>query len=414
MGIAAGLSQEAELLLLLAGPTGNHPRIRELLASDLNWPLLHSLAMREKALPALWNALQNSPSVSISEEERKRMGQLVLVGGFRQEHLQQRFLKVLDLLAERGTETILLKGAALVATVYESFEQRPMADVDILLRRDEAWHAQQVLVAAGWEEEYTRAQDAAYREHRKQFYEEHHHLPVLIDVRGTGIAVELHVGLLPTENPFAFPTAAVWRDARSASFRGRTVRVPSVNHLLLHCCLHFAWSHTMHHGAWRTFRDILSLTSAEKVDWLEFEQLARSARAASCCYWTFELGRALAGLEFPSGLLEELQPPVPASLRRRISHHLAHELLPSETICPSVTVRRKMWEIAIRPGWSGHGALRPWLSSDGTALYDRTSSKGAGKLRLHLQRFGKWRTYIGAMLVPNRKRAGALLEANRV
>jgi hypothetical protein len=44
-------------------------------------------------------------------------------------------------------------------------------------------------------------------------------------------------------------------------------------------------------------------------------------------------------------------------MRRALERHLVSEIALGEAPrCPSVSVSHTLWRIAIRPGWSGHGA----------------------------------------------------------
>lgn len=56
----------------------------------------------------------------------------------------------LALLASHGIETVILKGAALVASGYRDLGGRPMADVDILVPLAQAAEAQEALTGDGW------------------------------------------------------------------------------------------------------------------------------------------------------------------------------------------------------------------------------------------------------------------------
>ena len=54
-----------------------------------------------------------------------------------------------------GIETMLLKGAALLILFYKDAGLRPMTDVDLLVRRDQANRAIQLLTSLGWKSKYS-------------------------------------------------------------------------------------------------------------------------------------------------------------------------------------------------------------------------------------------------------------------
>ena len=90
---------------------------------------------------------------------------------------------MLERFSKNGIESIVLKGMALIHTLYSDHAQRPMGDIDILVRKEQAQLAQQSLRDIGYS-----ASD------RKQGYLfDHHHLPIAHTSRnGMSIQVEVH------------------------------------------------------------------------------------------------------------------------------------------------------------------------------------------------------------------------------
>jgi hypothetical protein len=178
--------------------------------------------------------------------------------------------------------------------------------------------------------------------------------------------------------------------------------VPHPEHQLLHCCLHFAWSHGMHSGAWRTFRDVAAITRTAVIDWDRFVALAHSTRGASCCYWTFDLARALTGVTtIPEEALRQLRSPVPRLGQERLRRHLAIMLVGLGAGSPSVRLDRLIWETAIAPAASGHGASRPWDGEERWLTGEALAVGGAAhprRLRAGLHRLAAYTRYLRTML----------------
>lgn len=401
----SALSPEAELLLLTAGSasvaapgrarSSSSPgtgRIRELLDGDLDWEKLGWLAERERAAPVLWGQLQAMGSVPAKlPPQAAHLQRLAMVSEFRMMHLEQRLVASLEALSDEGIDVMLLKGAALALTVYGSFVRRPMIDVDVLVYEEEALHARDVLVEDGW--------ISTEVEELESFYRRHQHLPTLVDGRGLDMQLELHTGLFFEGNPFDFPMAELWRRAVPVTVRGRRVYVPSRQDQLLHLCLHFAWSHMMSTGAWRTFRDLRALMDAGDLDWDGFVALARKSRGASCCYWTLRLARNLVGVPVSEQVLAALRPPMTASMLDRVERHFAYNLLPSEVLCPSVFMARTMWRLGVRPRWSGHGSVRPWDRNE-ELLVGGLHPDSLGRRALNqLRNMKLWSRYVRSVLL---------------
>ena len=379
------LSPEAQLLLLTAGGEKNDPAIKALLARPLDWAKLSWLAELERATPVLWRRVNANAALP---EEAQALHRLAMVSEFRMSHLETRLLSALDTLAAAGADVVLLKGAALALTVYGSFVARPMSDVDLLVRRDDAIRARDALIAAGW---------TASTGSTPEFYEGHHHLPPLVDGMGTKTTLELHTSLFFEGHPFALTSDDIRARAERVTVHGRTVLVPSVHDQLLHLCLHFAWSHMMATGAWRAFRDLDALLRTERVDWKEFTKLAKETRGASACYWTFRLARTLAGVSVPTWVERALAPPEPEFALRRLEQHFTYDLLPTENISPSLWLTYTMWRAGLRPRWSGHGRVRPWDRADELLAAERPGR--ARRMLLHLKNAKSWTRYARLVLL---------------
>jgi hypothetical protein len=388
-GLAA-LSPEAQVVLLSAGGEERDDEIRALLHGGVDWPKVVRLAEREGAVSILWQRVRSLEDARIPGDTATQLQRLAMVSEFRLLRLEQRLGDALDVLAEAGVDVVLLKGAALACTVYGSFPLRPMGDADLLVRCECADEAMALLTAHGW-----AAEGAAAHE---EFYAGHHHRPPLDDRTGSGARLELHTGLFFDGHPFRFDAPDVRSRAVTVAHGRRMVRVPEAQHQVLHVCLHFVWSHMLALGAWRTFRDLRLLVSAEGFDWSAFTRLAVESRGGSCCYWALRLAHDLVGVGVPPAVLQALRPPEPEYVLHRVQRHFTYHMLPSEWICPSLRVARAMWTTGVRPAWSGHGDVRPW---DRTAIFrvpGREATTGMRKVAHHIGSAGEWGRYLRAML----------------
>lgn len=396
------LSPEARLLFRLAAPAPDGAARAALLHDPIDWERLTLLAQREKAVGV------------VAEQLDTRGGQLppgsaairrvAVLTTFHMLHLEKRLKQTVAALAAEGIEVVLLKGAGLAFTAYRAFADRVMADLDLLVRAPEARRAQTLLASAGWVASAEADGDA--------FYSGHHHLPPMHDAEAPSAALEVHTELFIAGHPLGLTAAAVWEAARPVRVGGTAAFVPHPHHQLLHSCLHFAWGHGMQAGAWRTFRDVGAIVRTGEVEWDGFVRLAEDTRGQSCCYWTFELGRVLAGIEVPDAVLARLRPPHGRLVHDRIRRHLALTLLPTESVSPSVRLNRWVWEAAILPGHYGHGATRPWAQEDRLVSGRRAAAGGAAadgaggaggasresRWSAGLEKAGAYRRYLRTML----------------
>lgn len=354
------LSRETRLLLLSAGGQQTTEPLQFLCRQEIDWDLVLALAEREKAGVILWRRLSALGESLLPDSVCDRLRRKAMVAEFRQLYLQQRLHEVLAILDDARMPVLLLKGAALVQTAYESFAERPMGDLDILLDVGHSRPAHAMMLARGWKED---------RVGRPEDYDGHHHLLPLVDPKGTNVRLEIHTELFMPGHPFGLTSSLLREHAQAVSVDGRTVQVPAISHQMIHLCLHLSWSHVLRHGAWRAFRDVNALIAMPRFDWDAFIAAAVECRASTCCYWTLRLAALLTHLAVPQTVLSALQPPLPAGVLNRLERHFLACLLPSEFCCPSARLGQSMWELAIRPGWSGHGKSRPWSRWDASRAF---------------------------------------------
>jgi hypothetical protein len=348
------LSPEARLLLCTAGGPEADAAIHALALEIRSWPRLLELGVAEGAHPVMGERLRRI-GVAIPPDVIPALEYIERAASVRQRYLERRMVDALRILSSARIGVVLLKGAALTQTTYASFLERPMSDIDLLVRPDESARAQALLMNAGWEQHY----DAEFDE----YYETMHHLPPLIDSRAPSLTVglEIHTAIVQRDrDPFAFSSERIWETARPATGLPPGTMIPSVVHRLFHCCLHFAWSHSLRKGAWRTFRDVSAMLRTEHIDWSDFVTVARESRAVKACYWTLRLARALALAPVPDGVLEELRPPRTTAVLAMLERHFSNSISDAERVCPSERLQAAVWTGVFHPGRDHHGNELPW------------------------------------------------------
>ncbi len=349
----AALPREARLLLLAgAGPEADAV-LRDLVGQEIDWNALAALAIREQALPILGKRLSGLGAGALPPASAPLV-RLGIVVEFQLLRLQRRLYDTVAALAHAGIEPVLLKGAAVAHTAYPHFALRPMSDIDLLVRPEQAAPSLEVLQNAGWA-------PSRYA-HPAKAYEEHQHLPPLDDEGGgTGAGLDLHTDLFGRGHPFRFSALDVHRCARRLTREGNaSLLVPDPVHQLLHACVHFAWANMLTRSGWRTFRDIAALARLPDVEWGRFIDLAHRSRAATCCYWTLWLAGSTMGCPVPIDVMGKLRPRLGHRTQSVLERHFIFGLLPTAHLCRSKLLRNALWRAGMLPGRSGHGAARPW------------------------------------------------------
>jgi hypothetical protein len=387
------LDPEANFVYRLA-----HFRSREQFAVGLaeieSWPRLLQVASDENAVIALRDHLKRVDSKALPPGLERFIAICALDRKLRMQLLEARLEECLAALNTAGIDVMLLKGGALACTVYGSFSARPMRDIDLLVRPDQADDARALMLERGWRAVSELPGDGSYGTH--------HHLPPLCDTDGKGLRLEIHRSLLPCGHPFRFTDEEIWRAARCVDVGDSRALVMHPVHHAVHIAIHFAWSHMLKMGAWHAFRDLAALTAGTgaSFDWDALTSTASRWGASGSCYWTLELATALADLVVPSSVLRQLQPPLPAVLRRPLMRHFAKGLVQSDPPCPSVRLDQTLWTLAMQPRRDGHGDVRPWSVSVDLvlALTERTRVDGEPVAASPLLQMRRSSRYLSALL----------------
>ena len=380
--LVSRLPRESALIALTAAGPAADEALRALLDRPLDWNGVLGLAARERAMAPLAHRLQALRPSTVPLEAVARIQRFAMVSEFQLMSLHERLGTFIDLLDRNGIESLLLKGAGLAYSAYARPTERPMGDIDLLVRPECAQQAWDLALTAGW----MRRRDVSL----ERSYDDHQHLSPLEDADGLQVGLELHTALFTHQAPFNLPASSIWNRARRVQVGSRTALVPSAEDQLLHAALHFGWSHEMTFGTWRTLRDVERLT-VSGLDWGTFVRNAREARGATCCYWTLRLSQELAGAQVPDEVMSALTPRLPERIRRILARSFALQSLPVPGAPPgSVSLSRAVWTLAIGPRGQGHGKSRPWLDTEEWVREGGSmrASKGSAIQRFVQQGFG--------------------------
>lgn len=368
--LLAALEPSSRLLALALAPDVEDPDVAAALDGALgqgvDWKELGRLAAHERAARSLV-ALLETRADRVPDHSLARVRRLAQFGTVQSQFLTHRLRRLLGLLSSEGIPVMLLKGAALAHRFYPDAGMRPMGDLDLLVRAEDAQSAWLLAQRAGWQ----RRADVPDARH----YIGHQHVAPLEDDQGAETGLEFHTELFTRQAPFALPASDLWARAERVPLLGEVAAVPDPADLLLHACLHFAWSHEMTFGVCRTLNDVRAIGERAPLDWEAFVTRARAARGATCCYWTLRLARELTGVAVPDEVLAALAPRLPRPVRDRLLHHFAAQAFSAGAQCPSVMLARTLWSLGIAPRGQKHGASRPWHD---TAEWTRNSGDGGG------------------------------------
>ena len=138
-------------------------------------------------------------------------------------------LEILDLFEKNRIESVILKGMSLIHTLYDEDSQRPMGDIDILVKGERALEAQRALREIGY-----NASD------RKSGYMyDHHHLPVASKhLNGMQIQIEIHHNALSGDESDSMNYDQIEPNLIELEIDGRFTHSMGHADMLKHLCHH--------------------------------------------------------------------------------------------------------------------------------------------------------------------------------
>ncbi len=245
---------------------------------------------------------------------------------------------LLDDLRGHGVRPVLLKGAALLATVFGDPALRPLGDVDLLVRPEEIETAGAALAARGFvlDESFQTA----------DFYRKHHFHLIWRHAARPWLCIEVHWDVALPIMDVRWNAEGLRREAQPATIAGAAALVPSPPELLLHLALHAALTSFALLGQ---IRDVAAVAAAAG-DGLEPALLWRRAAAG-------RIERPLAGA---------------LSLAARVwpGRAVATLAAASPAAPPPLLLRALRPELVVRQrlrGSAAGGAVVSWLRRDGPA-----------------------------------------------
>ncbi len=262
------------------------------------WKLFTSAAVRHGLAPLAYARLGESGArFGVPERVLRVLKVHFLRTGLENLRLYARLAAALHALAVEAIDAIVLKGAFLAEAVYGDRALRPMADADILVRRDHLRQVERLLHAQGWRQE---PDDAAADLTG-------HQLPTFVL---DAVQIEIHWSIEDDESPFAIDSDGLWKRACQRSVAGQPALALCPEDLLLHLCLHTTYAHgwLQFGGGLRSFYDIAAVIGhyADRFDWGAFVLRANAWRCRNCALLTLLLARDLMGAAVPERALDQL------------------------------------------------------------------------------------------------------------
>ena len=335
--IGMSLSREDELLVHCARLDlfqERHQAIRDILTEGLDWDLLLERAAWHRLSPLVSYHLRSPDlSVLVPRPVLEKLQRLSYRSLARNMLLQYEFSQLLSSFNEEGIPIIVLKGAALLDSIYRDIGLRPMSDLDILVQPEHLDRAEAIALCHGYV-------PIADRDAPEDTTMNCRHLPNLIRFE-KGVVLEIHQHIVDSDSAYHFELSDFWARAKPVTMSGACALVLTPEDLLIHLSINFLLDRRYRSkSALGQLCDIseVILQYGDSLNWNLIEEVSQEYDIAPGLHCVFYACEQLLGSQVPASVLSRLQPLEFNSslaklfLRRRVLDTrpwLAHQLVAS-------------------------------------------------------------------------------------
>ncbi len=233
------ISHENRLLLYCAQPRIPEDalnKVKDIMCPALNWEVVLESAFWHGIAPLLYNNLKDTQENHLIPREIMAQLRTAYHGNLaRNMYLYTELKRILETLCDKGVKVIVLKGAALAKTVYGDIGLRQMGDVDLLVKREDLPHAEDIMSGLGYRFQGDMTPDW-YREN-------HQHISYIHPEKNIPVEIHWHIARRAHLSRIRIVDTDIierwWKGAKTIEFSGIKVCILCPEDLILHLCLHF-------------------------------------------------------------------------------------------------------------------------------------------------------------------------------
>ena len=271
------------------------------------WEAAEWVVYWQNALPWLVHRLQEA-DVELPDEVNGRLQGINSASRERTKVMLDVCTEILAAFQQAGIETVLLKGAVLAPLIYPDPFQRPLADLDLLIRPKDVAASREIMLNKLGYRYYSRsAEDEVYlRSERK----------ANIWAPDNVHPVEIHFALREEYAGIGYELAEImWRESGKRPYwQESTARIPKPAALLLHVCAHTSSDWLIQRGRLMHIDDIDKLCNhMQPQDWQQFSQLVQPD-TARFIYPALVFAGKYSSLSVPHAVTETLRKNCPPPL----------------------------------------------------------------------------------------------------
>lgn len=297
------MTQSREVRIILVGSrlgieADEARELRALLQGPVDWAALLALAIPHGVLPLIFLSLRTVASDLVPASLLSQLGTHAERIRVRNERALAELASILESLRHAGIEGIPFKGPVLQQTIYRGLPVREFFDLDLLVPREQAIAAAEVMQANG------------YRLSKRQ---EHGGLRALLRngdeaefQRDGRMSVDLHWRFSNLAFDFPLDPGTLHSELESVEISGCLARTYRPDVALLILCAHQA-NHRWRRLNWLCDLDALLENRGDAIHWPAVLKTARVLRSERILLTTLRLTESLLGARLPRSVDDRLR-----------------------------------------------------------------------------------------------------------
>jgi len=302
-----GLSREDAILIHCARlnlSLARREALKDLLARELDWDLLLEKATWYRLSCLVSHHLRSADlSAFVPQLVLQKLQRIYYLSLARNMLFQDGLSQLLSALNGEGIPVIVLKGSALLGSVYQDISLRPMSDLDILIQPDHLDRAEAIALCQGFVYIASRhSQELARMKIR--------HLANMMHVQKR-ISLEIHQHIVDSASPYHFDLRSFWARARHVTILDSSALTLAPEDLLIYLGINFLRDrHYSSSSAVGQLCDIseVILHYGDSLNWNLIERAAKEYGIAPTLHCAFYICEQLLGTKVPASILARLQP----------------------------------------------------------------------------------------------------------
>lgn len=232
-----------------------------------------------RLLPLVWRRLGDS----VGAEHVDRLKGLYRKSWVQNQHHVHHASELVGRLAAEGIDTLLLKGLPVSLLYYDDLGARPMGDVDLLIRPDQASAAWRLLEGLGYETTSIRGRHPSRWEQEgdDDWYRRLRHARGFR--RGPLDDIDVHTTIsldFVAADTTVADTTDLWADARPLDLRGTVAATLSPTHHLFHAIVHGLGASEEAELRWVPDALTILAVAGDEIDWTAFVAAADRHRCS--------------------------------------------------------------------------------------------------------------------------------------